>query len=293
MNSENIYMKEKIKKLLKNNLVKYILIPSLLLLFWFGLTSLYIYTFDTTLSVISYIHGKENITNNNYSKLLKGQKLIGEFVAKDDNLGIVSVKFKTFLRPAYKNEDIILFRIKEKGKDIWIAENTYRNGLMYEASPFPFGLPKIPDSKGRRYYFEIESLNGNQNNSIALSDKNQILFSKYQVNKADLLKNKTLFLDFAFKKYFNSLLTTDVRFSSIIYMIPLIFYLIWISSIGKKLKKYTESPKKLKFEIRNIIYHLAHLPLHITLFGIIYLDIFVVSYNNDVVYLVIIAFGYF
>jgi hypothetical protein len=301
-------MKKEIQKIFKNKFVKYLIIPILLIVLWLVLTSLYIYTFDTSLSVISYIHNRDSITHNNYSKLIKGQKLKGEFEAKENNLGIVAVKFKTYIRPRYKDEDTIIFRIKEKGNPNWIVENSYRNGLMYEVEPFTFGLPKILDSKGRRYYFEIESIKGNENNAIAISNRGQILFSKYQVSKNLLLHDYKQLFSFIYKKFISSLLTTDVRFSSFIYILPLIFYILLISPLGKQilnpLIKIMSLPvipplsEKIVNPINKVIYNLLFLfisflrkyivpNLNWFLIIIICIDIIIVQVLNNVIYIVI------
>lgn len=260
-----------------NTFIRHLVILNALFILWVGLTFLYILQFDTSLTVLSYNHGKNNFTHITYSKLLKGDKVSGTFQAAENNLGIVSVRFNTFIRPPYKNEDNLVFRIKEVGSHNWYYQNIYRVGLIYDVPLFPFGFPKISDSQGKIYYFEVESLKGNASNSVALSDRGQILFSRYQADKRVLLHDKKELMIFAFKKFSSAILTTDVKFSSFIYLLPLLFYLLWISP-GLKLQKTW---------VTRIVSKQIVKKFHFVVLGVVLIDIFVIQLTNDIVYLVI------
>jgi len=294
-------MKEKLKKFLRRRLAKFLLVPFLLTILWFGLTCLYIITFDTSLSVISYNHGRESFDKVTYSKLLKGDIISGHFTAAENNLGIVSIKFQTFIRPPYANEDTLVFRLKEAGSKSWYYGNSYRDGLVYEVPFFPFGFPKIANSKGKTYYFQVESLSGNVSNSVALSNRGQNLFSKYQASKSLLLHNKKELAIFIVKKFVSTLLTTDVRFSSFIYFLPLLFYLLWKSPFGgviveplvnkinaivaRMVKSWLLKPLvPVVVLVKNIIVY----NLHWIIIAVVIIDVFVTQLTNDMVYLVII-----
>ena len=282
-------LKEKIKKSLKSKVFRLVVVPLSLLILWLGLTGLYIISFDTSLSVLSYIHGRDSFTKFTYNKVLKGDKISGQFKAAENNLGIVSVKFQTFIRPPYLSEDTLVFRIKEKNAKEWFSVNSYRDGLMYDAEPFPFGFPKIANSQGKTYQFEIDSLSGNQYNSVALSDKGQILFSKYQVSKSLLLHDKKELVMFVIKKIVSSILTTDVRFSSFIYLLPLLFYLLWISPFGNKfIHPFVSRFRRFLFPV-NMVKYLPQYYLNWIMILIVLLDIFIIQLTNDVVYLVMIG----
>lgn len=282
-------LKEKIKSLLKNKIFRFMIVPLTLLALWLGLTCLYIITFDTSLSVLSYIHGRDSFSKLTYNKLLKGDKITGQFKAAENNLGIISIKFQTFIRPPYADEDTLVFRFKEKSAKEWFSVNSYRDGLMYDAEPFPFGFPKIANSQGKIYQFEIQSLNGNTNNSVALSDKGQILFSKYQVSKSLLLHDKKALVEFAIKKFVSSILTTDVRFSSFIYLLPFLFYLLWMSPFGNKfIYPYASRLRHLLFPV-NVTEYLPQYYLNWIMVVVVLLDILIIQLSNDVVYLVMIG----
>jgi hypothetical protein len=234
-------MKEKINKFnhgfLISKFIKFLIIP-LLLSLWFGLTVLYIIHLDTAFSLLSYNLPQSVFTHLSQGKLEKGSFVSGEFLAQDNNLGILSLRFETFFRPAYQNEDLLLFQIKQKGAREWYYKSTYRDGTIYDVPFFPFGFPIIPNSKGKVYEFKITSLGGDVNNSVAISTRWQSIAAKYKFTKGELLRSKVSLLQFSIKKFINSFQTIDVLFSSFVYLLPLLFYLILLSP----LKKYVEKP---------------------------------------------------
>ncbi len=295
-------MKIKIKDLYRKKIFRLGIFPLLLLVLWLVLTFFYIITFDTSLTVISSNHSKESFDKVTYNKLIKGERISGSFTATENNLGIVSVKFQTFIRSPYKDEDHLVFRFKEKGASKWYAENTYRDGLIYDVPFFPFGFPKIADSKGRKYQFEVQSLNGNEINSVALSKKGQVLFSKYQVSKTLLLHNKKEFAVFIYKKFMSSMLSLDVKFSSFIYLLPFIFYCLWISPLKKNtllpaakninslsLRMRKKYPYKLLVPILKLIKQILLYELDSLIIIVVLVDIFMIQLKNDVMYIIIAA----
>ena len=98
--------------LISNKIIKWIIIPCILLLLWFSLSLTY--SSYKSFTVLQYPQNQDK--NNTFfeKKLLKGQKLIGKFEAKENNLGIVAVKFGNVPRVEFEKEDTIVFRIKEE-----------------------------------------------------------------------------------------------------------------------------------------------------------------------------------
>lgn len=227
----------KIKGLLKNNWVKWGIIPVLLVGLWIFLTFLYILIYDQGFTTLSYNHEITNLILRPQERILKGQKISGQFVAQRNNLGTVSIRFKQEQRIPWKDEDILIFRMKEKGAKEWYYQNKYYSGLTYDVPLLPIGFPIIHDSKGKTYYFEFQSTRGNSENGLILSDRYPILVSKYIVDKQELLHDPKKLLDFLYVKFTYSLSTPDVLFSSFIYLLPLIFYILWNMGLGEFLTK--------------------------------------------------------
>jgi len=210
-------------------------------------------------------------------------------------LGIVSVRFQTYIRPPYNLEDQYLFKIKEKGAKNWYYKNTYRSGLIYDVPFFPFGFPQIVNSKGKVYDFEITSLNGNSVNAVSISSRYPIFQSKYKYSGHELLHNKNELTKFSIIKFYNAFKTPDVIFSSFIYFLPFLFYLIWISVLGKVMYPVTDKIKEIVGKLEN-----TFLAPFVKLFKIIFIynldyflilvvlvDILIIQLTNDFVYLII------
>ena len=292
-------MEKDIKKLLKDRkFIRYAFNPLALLLLWVVLTVLYVITFDTSFSIWSYNHPNADFTKLTFNPLYKGTEIAGQFKAQDNNLGIVSIRFQTFIRPPYSLEDHYLFKLKEIGAKNWYYENTYRSGLVYDVPFFPFGFPQITNSKGKTYEFQIISLNGNSINALEISSRKPILVSKYKYSGHELLQNKKELINFIFIKFYNAFHNPDLIFSSFIYLLPFLFYLAWISFLENTLKPITNRISSMirKLErnpyfgpvirlIKKIFIH----NLDYFLVFVVSVDIFVIQLTNDVVYLVIAA----
>ncbi len=283
MLSKNIYSKK---------WIKWGIIPLVLLLFWIGSTVWYTVLFDKSFLVLSYPHDKMNFTQFTDKKLFKGDVLSGKFQAKEDNLGIVSLRFTVFNRVPYKSEDHIAFRLKELGAKRWYYQNEYRSGLIYDVPLFPFGFPKIDNSQGKTYQFELESLNGNNLNAVSLNNREPVIFSTYQANKQELLHDKTQLGIFIMKKLINSLQTIDIIFVSFVFLLPFLFYLFLASPIGiyltYRFNKSLEKALPFKKRLKGVFISYWHLLLLFILLIFISLDIFILQLSYGLVFIVII-----
>ncbi len=230
--------KNKINIFLRKRIVRVFTIPAALLLMWAILTLWYMVSYDNSFLILSHTHSIENFTNAPNERLEKGKKITGSFVAPENNLGIVSIRFGKYVRIPYKDEDTLVFRIRRSGQDKWYYENRYRSGTMYDVPLFPFGFPVINDSKNKKYEFELISLNGNNKNGLKVSQRQPILVSKYQIPKSLLNSDKKEFALLLGKKIYTSFKIVDIWFSSLMYILPLFLYLIHISRFKKRIFYY-------------------------------------------------------
>lgn len=217
---------DKINKLLSLKLVKWVVIPCLLIIFWilFSLA----YSSYRSFSVLQYVHNEDG-NNNFYNKrILKAQRLTGLFKARQNNLGIVAVRFGDVPKVEYESEDTILFRIKEDGKPNWLYENRYKSGLFTQNEYFPFGFIEIENSQGRSYKFEVVSLKGNLDNAIQTGHTNPVYLSKYKFNKSEIFQNSGSIIEFLKQKLITFATNYDSLLSSTAFLLPLVFYLLWI-----------------------------------------------------------------
>ncbi|MFH1832997.1 MAG: hypothetical protein ABH816_02410 [Candidatus Levyibacteriota bacterium] len=204
------------------------------------------YTKKSSLSLLKSNYSKQSIVNFPRGELLSGSKASGEFQAKENNLGIIEIRFNTYGRI---NTDSIIFRLKEKESDIWYYEQVY-NAKEFGGYPlFPFGFPIINNSKGKEYSFELESLNGKPGNAIGISQDEPVFISEYKFSKKELLADKKALFFFLFKK--SGELTQDfyiLRFSLLIFLVLisplLLFKLFSKANILKHVKKLQMRSKK-------------------------------------------------
>lgn len=210
-----------------------------LILLWLFLTLIYIFNYNLSTSIISYSHPKESFYNYENKKIHKGDVVIGEIVAQEDNMGILSIGFNNSYPVPFNQEDILVFRIKEKGAARWYYENEYRSGVINEVPFFPFGFPLIKDSGGKTFIFEIESLKGNDNNAVSIKNLEPVIVSRYQIEKQDLLGNNLNLINFFIRKIVVSFTNNDVLFFSIVYALPVVLYLLSIVPTCRKIILYS------------------------------------------------------
>ncbi len=186
-------------------------------------------TYSEKFSILFYPHNKNAIFIFQNTELLKGQKITGEFIAKENNLGIVAVRFNTYNRI---NKDSVIFRIKQKNENSWYYQNKYKVDQFQPDDFFTFGLPVINDSKGKTYQFEIESISGKIGDAIAVSIAEPIFLTKYQFSDAKYSPSYIL------KKIINSFTSREFILHSIAYFLPLYFLIILLFLNVKIFTKY-------------------------------------------------------
>jgi hypothetical protein len=280
--------KRKNKVSFKENFVKRVIIIISLLALWLGLTIHYISTFES-FSIIPYNH-RGVIDQHLNEPLLRGQKITGTFEARENNLGIVAIRFQLRSRIPFAQEDDLVFRLKEKGSDDWYYESLYKSGLTYDVPFLPFGFPIIEDSKGKIYQFELESLKGNRRNAVIVSGQYPQLQSKYVGDLGEIKSNPGALLEYFKQKYIGALDNPSVVFSSMIYSLPLLFYLTWITGlIHKLLKPFSKQITWIRQKLSLLRTHEAILIFSGTLYFLVLIDIFIFQLINDVAYIVVVA----
>ena len=155
--------------------------------------------------------------------LYKGQKIQHTFAASENNLGIVMVRFYNFGRAL---SDKVEFRFKESNKKDWYYKNVYKVNQFQPNAYFTFGFAPIADSKNKKYYFEVESVNGKPKDAIALSRKMPNIAYVYKFSKQDL-RNKNTLLFFMANKISYSLRNINYLIVLNVYTISLISLLAY------------------------------------------------------------------
>lgn len=215
--------------------MKKILIPFGLIFLWIVLLATQIFLIEKSYTLLSESYTKEIFGYDREATVLEGKKMEAKFVAKDNYLGIVSVNFD----PRNKMvKGIITFRIKEEGSHKWYYENDYDAEQLNDLSFYPFGFPIIEQSKNKRYVISIELKNTSHFNSVLkLNRHSPALTTLYKYPKAPLVKSKTAFTAFLYKKVGNIIHNNYQAFGSIVCMYPFIFYTVWMLIEKKYLEK--------------------------------------------------------
>jgi hypothetical protein len=211
--------------------IKWGVIPLILILFW--ITFSVFLRPGSQFSIISYLQDKDTLQFSGSHTLLRSQKVNGEFKANENHLGIIWIRF---IQPNFVNfekEDTIVFRVKEKKSKDWYQVNSYKSGLIYGTSLFPFGFPPIKDSKDKIYQFQIESLNGNGENALTIDKRRLTILSSYQIPKNEIFESANTLSNFVLKKIIITFLNLDFLLYSTIYLLPLSYYILWFVVIKK------------------------------------------------------------
>lgn len=198
----------------------YFLVP--ILLIFFGILVPIVLNSHSALTVVVVNYNKEVFTPFKSGEIHEKEIVNGEFFSKENNLGIVAIRFNTFHRI---NDDVIIFKIKEKGKSGWYYSGKYKVDQFQPDDFFTFGFPIINDSKGKSYFFEIESTQGKYFNAVAISDIEPNFQAKYQFSRAELFRDKFKIFELIYKKIFYSFTDPSFIFSSFPFFLPLLFYL--------------------------------------------------------------------
>jgi hypothetical protein len=196
--------------------------------------------------------------NRNTSLILvQGMTVEGKFTAKENNLGTILLKFPNIPVLDYQYQDTLVFRLKEADSASWYIQNKYRSGIFMDSPTFPFGFPRLPDSKGKNYVFQLESKAGGLANAVTVGNTFDI---RYILDKSQLFHSPQLLFGFVLKKVYVSIFDIDFLLNSFIYLTPLLLYGVWLILNSKQSKK-TFSPifkrfkdnKQINFVMTNVI----------------------------------------
>jgi hypothetical protein len=223
-------------------IIKWIVTPMLLLFLWLCLSLLY--SSYKSFTVLQYAHYQDKKNDFFGKKILKDKTLTGSFYAKDNHLGIVAVRFGEVPRVDFENEDIIIFKIKEKGKREWLFQNKYRSGAFTSNDYYPFGFEEITNSKGKEYIFEISSKKGRTENSLETKNSDPIYLSKYKYSKSEIFSSFQSLAKFMKEKIITFMTNLNSVLSSIVFLLPFIFYISWISTSKRWIKNRNKIDNK-------------------------------------------------
>jgi len=239
------------------------------------LTLAYFYYIEkNSLSILKHNYSKQSFNVFPITEIIAGEKISGEFRAKEDNLGIIEVRFNTYNRIS---TDSTIFRLKEKGGNEWYYEQVYEAKQFGGYSHFPFGFSIIPNSKDKDYYFELESLHGNSKNSIGISTEEPLIIVKHKFNADQLFSDKQSLIMFIIKKSKNIILGLDAFkiLTSIYILLVLLFNLLKFfsrletSKIKRSIKTISKKEKKKIFKSCTLLNRIVQFALRVIMVGLV------------------------
>ncbi len=220
--TDSIKCKSKtVSSYLKIKWISYFLIPITLTVLALFLFLIGIVFLDDSFTIIS--DKKPEITYLHYmtEEIISGEKSVFKFKASENNLGIVALRINTFGRI---NNDHLVFRIKKEDEQDWHYENTYLADQFANEELYSFGFPIYANSKGETYVVEIESLHGEKENSIAISEIEPNIIPKYKYNKRVLIEDRSKLISFFTKKVMYNSFSSFSIIIGLFYFLPLVFY---------------------------------------------------------------------
>jgi len=234
------------KKLLK------FLIGMFLLFSWLGLIFYQTFQIENVFSVLTREYPRSAVSVIPEGEIYQGDKIVSEFEATENYLGIIGFRFWTFYR---LNDDYLIFRIRENKSLDWYYQNKYKADQFQPNQYFTFGFPAIADSLGKQYVFEIESVQGRSGIAVGASKIDPIFVVKYKYPREQITSSYPRFISFSLDKFFNLIYRAEVRASSFIYLIPFLLYLLTFTStyllFEKTFKIFTQ--ERLRFASQLII----------------------------------------
>lgn len=236
---------EKFRQFLDFRIIKWGVIPLILLVFW-GYTSVgEIFRIEQSYTTLSDEYSHSKLVYFKEGEILQGDKIKGVFKAKENNLGTVAVRFKTFYRD---NDDFLIFRIKEMSDSDWYYSYQYKVDQFQPDGLFTFGFPIVADSKDKTYLFELESTRGIVGNSVGISAFSPVFTAKYKYERGTVLANYESIVWFLWKKGVNVIQKNQFLIASFTYLVPFLFYILY-----QKSKDQILNPKRKP----NVIYLLV------------------------------------
>jgi len=148
----NYFQSSKINFFLNQRCVKYSFTPCLLFLFGLGFSIWVAVSSDQALSIVTISADHSYILTGVNQTLKNGDVVIGKFKARENNLGIISLKFDNHEQARdYK----FSFSIKELDNNEWVEGGEYYGYQFNSKGVMFFGFPIFYQSKNKEFIFKL------------------------------------------------------------------------------------------------------------------------------------------
>jgi len=206
-------------------LLYFFLIPAGLLAFWIYFSIMEVHDTDQVYLQLTSEYNSDMLHPRDFTEILAGRIITGEFVAPYDNLGIVGLRFWNFYR---LNDDFLIFRLKEQGSHRWYYQSRHKVDQFQPHDYFVFGFPPIGPSAGKTYEFEIESESGRPGNAVGISPIEPAVVVKYKISREAVFSSVPAAAQFTAKKILNLAYKPKFVAVSFAYFLPFLIYTLYL-----------------------------------------------------------------
>lgn len=191
----------------------------LFLILWIAGSVLYLFLRDGTLISLTDSYSYQQLNFPESTAILIGEKISGQFEARANFLGSVSVGISGFYR---KTPDHLNFVIRDLDHEDVLIKSSYELPAFSSGNLREFGFPPIHNSMSNKYYFEITPTLSKVGDMVMLDAVYPALVIKYQFPQSYLLSSIWNLGDFTIHKL-NTLATDrDFLVNSFMFSIPLL-----------------------------------------------------------------------
>jgi len=267
--------------------ITWALIPFLLIILGVYFSFVYTSQLKNGFTVLQYNHKFEN----NLKDIKNTYGIFSTFKADENYMGIVSIHFDTSSRGE------IIFRLREKGSKDWYYQATLDSYVFARDEYFTFGFPIIKSSKGKEYVFELISKQKPLSNFVQFDNKSDIYQIKYQQPRDVILSPLRNKLTYFIKKVINLFSEISYIFHILVYVIPLISYILILKLLLKKSdkrkNKYLRFSKYFNFYstiqrlINNRHFVAAKFNFTVIILFLITVSIFYINVYYDIIFIIL------
>jgi hypothetical protein len=192
-------------------------------------------------NLLTEVHGykKDTFTRYKDGELVAGDTLTASIQSKDNNLGIIAIRFDT---AGKIRNGTYTFKIKQSGASDWYYVNTYNAKAFGGYTFFPFGFPSIADSKDKTYIIELESHAVALSDAVAVAHVESAIQAKHKFSKEEVFNDKHTLVTLLYVNLVHIIFDKSVQ--TIFLTLSAFFLVAFI--IGQRLQRIKVKPTHTK-----------------------------------------------
>ncbi len=193
--------------------------------------------FQKNFSILTLVRSHNTDTLKITNTLSENGMVKGSFRAYEDKLGIIMMRI-THVGPLdpdrgvqeKKKASTVIFRIRQKGSNIWYHESSHVGWKISSQEAYPFGFPEIQSSRNVWYEFEIVSEGATPSDYVRLTNTMTEFRSVYKMSGSVIVRKPWILVPILRDKVVEVYSNPDVHVILLIYVFMIWF--VWF--INKK-----------------------------------------------------------